>query len=126
METLSEDKIQASLFEKVWNQLPQTRRCLFSIPNGGTRNQIEAVKLRATGLVAGEPDLIFIWNGKAYGIEMKTSTGILSEKQILAHKAWKKQQTDVYIFRDSEIGFNLIKCIVENKCIKSFDKYLSL
>lgn len=109
---MSEVKLQAELFKKVWNELPQTRRLFFSIPNGGSRNKLEAMNLKATGLVAGQPDMCLIWKGKAYGFELKTDTGRLSDQQIKVHEAWQSQNTPVYIIRSVEQGFNIIKEVV--------------
>jgi hypothetical protein len=56
---------------------------IFSCPNGGTRNIIEAKKLKETGLMAGVADLIVLFpNGKLMFVELKTDTGKQSEKQI--------------------------------------------
>lgn len=109
---LSEDQIQAALFKKVWNELPQTRRLFFSIPNGSSRDVREAVKLKATGLVAGEPDLVLVWLGKAYGFELKTPQGEVSPAQQIVHQAWQSQQAPVYVVRSVEEGFSIIKKIV--------------
>jgi hypothetical protein len=82
----NEDRIQQEIF--VWfnntyclkNHKP--RGIIFSIPNGGTRNAKEAVKLKATGLLRGASDLIVILpNGKLLFIEVKTDIGVQSEYQ---------------------------------------------
>lgn len=57
------------------------RYCIFSVPNGGTRNKAEAMTLKATGLLAGVSDLIIVMD-KVYFIELKTEIGIQSDKQI--------------------------------------------
>jgi hypothetical protein len=67
----SEDKIQQEIFIFYSNEycLPSKKnRCLiFSVPNGGTRNKIEAIKLKSTGLLAGASDLIIIHNREVRG-----------------------------------------------------------
>ena len=45
----------------------------FHVPNGGYRRPVEAAILQSLGLVAGVPDLIFIYNGKIFALELKTS-----------------------------------------------------
>lgn len=53
-------------------------------PNGGLRNAIEASKFKGMGVTAGFPDLFIpVPNKKSHGlfIELKSSTGKLSEKQ---------------------------------------------
>jgi hypothetical protein len=53
----------------------------FHPPNGGSRNVIEATKLKAMGTRAGVPDLVFVRHGKAYFIELKAPKGRVSEAQ---------------------------------------------
>lgn len=53
----------------------------FHPPNGGSRNVIEAAKLKAMGTRAGVPDLCFIHHGKAFFIELKAPKGRTSEAQ---------------------------------------------
>lgn len=56
---------------------------IFSIPNGGSRNKIEASKLKKTGLTPGIPDLIILMpNKEILFLEMKRQKGgILSPVQ---------------------------------------------
>lgn len=54
---------------------------IFSVPNGGSRNVVEAKKLKYTGLMAGVSDLIVLHNGKTLFCELKIEKGIQSEKQ---------------------------------------------
>lgn len=56
------------------------RYVIFSIPNGGTRNKLEAMTLKATGLLAGASDLVLVMD-KIYFIEVKTNVGIQSDVQ---------------------------------------------
>ena len=63
------------------NHIP--RGIIFSIPNGGSRNKVEAMTLKATGLLAGASDTILILpNGKLIFCEVKTETGSQSPEQI--------------------------------------------
>lgn len=49
---------------------------IFSIPNGGSRNKIEASKLKKTGLTAGIPDMaILMPNKEILFLEMKRQKG---------------------------------------------------
>lgn len=54
---------------------------IMAVPNGGSRNIIEAKKLKATGTMAGVSDLIILHNGKTLFCELKIEKGIQSEKQ---------------------------------------------
>jgi hypothetical protein len=82
---MTEDQLQAECFRFCWNAHPETRKLLFSVPNGGLRSPREAQKLKSTGTVAGVSDLIFLWKGKCYLIEMKTGTGTQQKNQ----KEWE-------------------------------------
>ena len=122
----SEIQLQAKIFQTIWNQYPETRRCLFSVPNGGTRNLVEATQLKASGLVAGEPDLILVWSCKVYGFEVKTETGTLSLSQKEVHKAWKTQGIDVYIIRSVDDGIQLISDIIQGNPVSLYSRLLSV
>lgn len=98
----SEISIQAECFQWAWNNHPQTRRCLLHIPNGGRRTRFEANELKASGMVAGAPDLIFVWAGRVYAFEMKNQVGVVSEAQRKLHEAWKAQGLEVKVLRSAE------------------------
>lgn len=74
----SEDMEQAEFIQWMRRNHPQYR--IFAIPNGGLRTKATAMRLKATGLVAGVPDLM-IPALKTF-IEMKrTKGGQISEEQ---------------------------------------------
>lgn len=99
---MSEIQLQAKCFQFMWNEYPSTRRLFFHVPNGGQRNAIEGMQLKASGVVAGIPDMILIHSGKAYGFELKTPTGKVSPVQEVVHKVWAKDGTPVFIIRTEE------------------------
>lgn len=109
---MTEDQIQAKFFQTIWNNYPQTRCLLFSVPNGSSRHPLEAVKLKATGLISGIPDIIFIWKGKAHGIEIKTPIGKISSRQEAVRNIWVKNGIPCHIIRSVEEGISLIESIV--------------
>lgn len=98
---MSEDQIQASFFKQAYNKYPQIRGLLFSIPNGSTRHILEAMKLKATGLTPGIPDMILLRPYAAYGIEFKSETGQLSQAQVKIHEVWRKAGITVMVFRSA-------------------------
>lgn len=98
----SEIRIQAECFQWAWNTHPTTRRLLFHVPNGGSRGVIEGMQLKASGVVAGVPDMVLLWRGRAYGFEMKTSTGVLSPAQAELHKIWQANGVPVIVVRSLE------------------------
>lgn len=56
----------------------------FHVPNGGSRNVVEAAKLKAMGTKAGVADCIVVYRGRALAIELKPAkSGALSINQRL-------------------------------------------
>lgn len=56
----------------------------FHVPNGGYRKPKEAAILKGLGVVAGVPDVMCIFAGHVYALELKAEGGRPSEKQLLA------------------------------------------
>lgn len=112
MKKVTEDFIQAEFVLRCNRELPQTRKLLFSVPNGGTRNKLEAMKMVSTGMVAGVPDMLLVWDGKVYAFEFKTPTGTLQPVQKTVHDIWRKQNIDVFVCRSSDEAFEIVKKIV--------------
>lgn len=54
---------------------------IFSVPNGGSRNIIEAKNLKLTGSMSGVSDLIVLLHKKCLFIEVKIEKGIQSDAQ---------------------------------------------
>jgi len=107
----TEDKIQGDFVKKCHNELPQTRKLIFSVPNGGKRDQITASILNSTGLVKGIPDICFLWAGKVYWIEFKTPEGVLSKEQKEVHSKVNEAGFKVWVFRSSEEAFSFVSSI---------------
>ena len=90
---------------------------LFHIPNGGSRNIIEASKLKKMGVKAGVPDLqLIVPNGLIHGlwIELKSKTGKLQPSQRLM------------IQRLEEQGYMCKVCFGADEAINEIKKYLCL
>lgn len=88
---MTEDQLQAECYNWAHNNFclnhHKPKLSVFSVPNGGTRNKIEAIKLKATGLTAGVSDLIGLFpDGKAVFFELKIEGGKQSESQIKFEK----------------------------------------
>lgn len=105
---MSEDQIQAKFYQEAYNTIPQVRGLLFSVPNGGTRNVIEAQKMKATGLTPGIPDIICLLNGPI-GFEFKTDTGKLSSAQVRIHEIWYRAGIPVHVVRSSDEAMKILK-----------------
>src|SRR2546427_11905257 len=55
---------------------------VFHYPAGGWRSPVEAAIFASIGVVAGVPDLLIIYEGRIYVLELKTKHGRLSGIQI--------------------------------------------
>lgn len=81
-----EAKIQEEFFSKVKLFFPDIPdRLLFAVPNGGSRNKMEAANLKRQGVVSGVADVLLLIPASGYGnlnIEFKTHTGRLSPQQM--------------------------------------------
>jgi hypothetical protein len=98
----TESKIQQDAIMEIWNKMPETRLCLFHVPNGMFTNAREGAKFKAQGVIAGVPDLVFVWHGKTHYIEVKTAKGVLSAQQKALHQKWSEQGIFVNVCRSSE------------------------
>jgi hypothetical protein len=101
---MNESKLQQEIFNWYQNnyclKFHEPRGMIFSIPNGGTRNKLEAITMKATGLLAGASDLIVITpNGKLIFVELKTDTGKQSDKQIDFENRVKKLGFEYHLIR---------------------------
>lgn len=90
---------------------------LFHIPNGGSRNIIEATKLNKMGVKAGVPDLqLIVPNGEVHGlwIELKAQKGKLQPSQ------------QIMIQRLEAQGYMCKVCFGADEAISEIKKYLML
>ena len=94
-----------------WNRIP-----FYAVPNGGSRNPIEAKNMKAEGVSAGVPDIcIPVPNKKYHGlyIEMKRQKGgRVSEKQ----KEW--------IERLNKLGYMAVVCKGHKVAIETVQDYM--
>jgi hypothetical protein len=58
----------------------------FHVPLGGYRRSVEAAILKSIGTVAGIPDIIVIYNGRCFALELKSKHGRLTDVQRVAHE----------------------------------------
>lgn len=103
MRNKDESRLQQACVRWFDLQYPQRSKLLFAVPNGGSRNEIEAAKMKREGVRAGVSDLIFLTpSGTPIFLEFKTIKGKQSENQ----KAWetlvKMFGYEYYIIRDFE------------------------
>lgn len=113
---LSEAQHQAMVMK--WSQQPSIREkwpelaLLHHIPNGGSRDAIEARHLKDQGVKPGVPDLCLpVARGRYHGlyIEMKTETG----RPTLTQKWWGERLTEQGYFWQVCHGWQSAVQIVE-------------
>ena len=86
---MNENQLQQSIY--LWYQntyVINDKRCMIlSIPNGGLRDKMTAITLKATGLYKGAADLLVVYRGWVGFVELKTEVGIQSpsQRQFEAH-----------------------------------------
>ncbi len=82
----TESALQAAICRYLDRALPSTS-WYAAVPNGSVlaggaeQRARQMARLKATGLKPGCPDLVLCWNGRFIGMEVKTDTGRLSDKQ---------------------------------------------
>lgn len=112
-----EDKLQQECFLWHWNNFPKYRRLLFHPANGGSRNKIEAGKLKGMGVVPGIPDLGYCLNGSITWFELKTKS-TLSDPQLKVAQAMQGQNIQTYFITSIEefkTIINTLHCRIEKK-----------
>jgi len=96
----NESKIQIEIVRYIRYLYPNS--ILFSIPNGGQRSVITAAYLKREGVLAGVSDLIWIYKGKVYFLEVKAEKGYQSVNQKEFESQVKKQGFEYYILRSTK------------------------
>lgn len=80
-----EDIIQSEIYKWYHNKFctksNNPKHIIFSVPNGAFVSKAQAMKLKATGLVAGVSDLIIVQPNRIIFCEVKTDVGRQSDKQ---------------------------------------------
>lgn len=64
-----------------WFRVAYPGLIILSIPNGGSRNTLEAQRLKREGALAGASDLLVIARGSVLFVEMKSKKGRQQESQ---------------------------------------------
>lgn len=102
----TEDQTQAEIVQWFNNEyclkFHEPRCMIFSVPNGGTRHIVEAVKFQVTGQLAGVSDLIVVFPKDIIFVEVKTETGTQSEMQKEFQKRIQKLGFQYFLVRNLE------------------------
>ena len=115
---MNEDNLQSQIVRWFNNthclKTNPNRCCIFSVPNGGFRNALEAMKLKATGLLAGVSDLIVLLPNQCLFIELKQEKGMQSPEQKDFENRVKNLGFDYYLIRSLEDFQKLIEFKINN------------
>lgn len=98
---MSEIQIQSECFQWAWNHPSgKLKHKIFSINNNSKGSIINAVQMKASGLVPGIPDLCALLDDrKVFWFEIKTDKGTISESQKKIHMQWEQIGHVVFIIR---------------------------
>lgn len=88
----------------------EPRLMVFSVPNGGTRNVLEATRMKASGVLSGVSDLIVVLPRKVLFVELKLATGRQSKSQIEFESRVTKLGHPYFVIRSLEEFKELIRC----------------
>ena len=97
-----------------WFRIQYPNYLIFSVPNGGTRNKIEAKKLKDEGALAGIPDIVICTPGKTIFVEMKKRKGgTVSKAQKEIHSLLEDMGYDVIIGYGFSDAMEKIQCTLK-------------
>lgn len=111
---MTEEKIQYQIVEHFNNtyclKFQNPRYCIFSVPND-TTDVRELMRKKSTGLKAGVSDLIVLLPNKVLFVEVKTNTGVQSDKQKEFQQQVEKLGFEYHLVRSLD---DFIKIISNN------------
>jgi hypothetical protein len=81
----------------------------FHVGNGGWRSPVEAKVLKSLGVRPGVPDLILIYGGKTFGLELKTEIGKLTSVQRTAHVLMRAAGAEVEVAYGIDEALELLR-----------------
>jgi hypothetical protein len=84
-----EQGIQRAIVDHLrWRAVPGV--FALHVPLGGYRRPIEAAIFKSIGVVAGVPDIIIIYGGQCFGLELKADRGRLTNVQRDVHERMRE------------------------------------
>lgn len=97
-----------------WFKVTYPDYIIFSVPNGGTRNKIEATNMKREGLLKGVPDLCILLDNNCFFVEMKKrKSGRLSDAQ------------KNIIERINRLGHDVLVCYGADDAIEKIKEYIN-
>ena len=89
--------LQCNIYEML-KMVLKKNALMTCFPSGGG-GKVRGARLKRMGLVPGWPDIQIIYQGKYYGIEVKTSKGVLSPNQKTLHDSLINQGAKVAVVK---------------------------
>lgn len=112
-----EAKIQTEFFNQVPIFFPKLpTKLLFAIPNGGSRNIIEAKNLKAQGVKSGVSDTLLLIAKKGFSslcLEFKVKKGKQSDEQIEFQKQAEEAGNKYVVVRSVKEAIDTLKWYLE-------------
>lgn len=104
-----------------FNQVPiffpkLPNKLLLAVPNGGSRNIIEAKNLKAQGIKSGVSDVLLLISKKGFSclcLEFKTPVGKQSDEQIEFEKQAEKVGNKYVVVRSVKEAIDTLKWYLE-------------
>jgi hypothetical protein len=91
-----EQQIQKAVVEHLaWRARPGV--FAFHVPLGGFRRPVEAAILKSIGTVAGIPDIICIFEGRCFCLEVKSERGRVTDVQRVVHERLRDAGAEVAV-----------------------------
>jgi hypothetical protein len=91
-----EQELQRAVVQHLaWRARP--RVFAFHVPLGGFRRSVEAAILKSIGTVAGIPDIICIFEGRCYCLELKSEHGRVTDVQRVVHERLREAGAEVAV-----------------------------
>ena len=111
---MSEDRLQQECYLWFHNTYPKLRGLLFHVPNGGNRKGREARKFKVMGVFPGVADLLLIYKGRFFALELKVFGGSQSDNQKYWEYIVTQNGVNYYLVWSLEEFKDLIKKILSN------------
>ena len=126
---MSEDQLQAQLWQHIWNKHPNFRGHMWAVPNAAIgkiltpKDALQANKMKATGLLEGVWDLHIFYKNQFYIIETKFGNNKLSVDHIdkkgkkhRGQKEWGEMMVSngaiSFVYYDLQTGIDFIENII--------------
>ncbi len=81
----------------------------FHVANGDIRHKGAAGRLKGMGVKAGEPDIVLLYRGHAYGLELKAPGGTQSPDQEHVERQWEQAGATYAVARGLDYALDTLR-----------------